>query len=212
MFRKVLVANRGEIAVRVIRTLREMGISPVAVYSDADRTSLHVRMADEAAYLGASPSAESYLRIDRILDAARADAGVAFIGPSAQSIRTMGSKTEARRAAMAAGTPVVPGISTGLRDGAEARGLACEFGYPVLLKAVGGGGGKGMRRVDREEEMEAAFRDAASEAGRAFGNAEIYIEKLIEKPRHIEIQLIGDQYGNLVHLGERECSLQRRHQ
>jgi len=236
MFRKVLVANRGEIAVRVIRTLREMGISPVAVYSDADRTSLHVRMADEAAYLGPSPSAESYLRIDRILDAAQAhaaeaihpgygflsenadfatacaDAGVVFIGPSAASIRAMGSKTEARRAAVAAGTPVVPGISTGLRDAAEARGLACEFGYPVLLKAVGGGGGKGMRRVDREQEMEAAFRDASSEADRAFRNPEVYIEKLIEKPRHIEIQLIGDRYGSMVHLGERECSLQRRHQ
>ena len=236
MFRKVLVANRGEIAVRVIRTLREMGISPVTVYSDADRTSLHVRMADEAAYLGASPSTESYLRIDRIIDAARAhgaeaihpgygflsenadfaaacaDAGVVFIGPSAESIRIMGSKTEARRAAIAAGTPVVPGISSGLRDGAEARQFAREFGYPVLLKAVGGGGGKGMRRVDREADMEAAFRDASSEAERAFRNPEIYIEKLIEKPRHIEIQLMGDRYGNMVHLGERECSLQRRHQ
>jgi acetyl-CoA carboxylase biotin carboxylase subunit len=236
MFGKVLVANRGEIAVRVIRTLREMGIASVAVYSDADRTSLHVRMADEAAYLGASPSAESYLRIDRILDAARrhgaqaihpgygflsenadfaaacAGAGVVFIGPSAASIRAMGSKTEARVAAVAAGTPVVPGISRGLRDGAEARELAGRFAYPVLLKAVGGGGGKGMRRVDREPEIESAFRDASSEAARAFGNPEVYIEKLIEKPRHIEIQLMGDRHGNMVHLGERECSLQRRHQ
>ena len=236
MFRKVLVANRGEIAVRIIRTLREMGISPVAVYSDADRTSLHVRMADEAAYLGPSPSAESYLRIDRILDAARAhgaaaihpgygflsenaefaaacaDAGVVFIGPPAEAIRIMGSKTEARRAAVAAGTPVVPGISTGLRDAAEARTLAREFGYPVLLKAVGGGGGKGMRRVDGEQDMDAALRDASSEAERAFRNPEVYLEKLIEKPRHIEIQLIGDREGNMVHLGERECSLQRRHQ
>ena len=236
MFQKVLVANRGEIAVRVIRTLREMGIGSVAVYSDADRTSLHVRMADEAAYLGPSPSSESYLRIDRILDAARrhraeaihpgygflsenadfaaacADAGVVFIGPSADSIRAMGSKTEARRVAIAAGAPVVPGVTTALRDGADARLLARDFGYPVLLKAVGGGGGKGMRRVDREEEIESAFRDASSEAARAFGNAEVYIEKLIEKPRHIEIQLIGDRYGNMVHLGERECSLQRRHQ
>jgi len=236
MFEKVLIANRGEIAVRVIRTLREMGIGSVAVYSDADRTSLHVRMADEAAYLGASPSSESYLRIERILDAARkhgaeaihpgygflsenaefaaacADAGVVFIGPSAESIRAMGSKTEARRVAIAAGAPVVPGITTGLRDGAQARQLAREFGYPVLLKAVGGGGGKGMRRVDREEEIEAAFRDASSEAERSFRNAEVYLEKLIEKPRHIEIQLLGDRYGNLIHLGERECSLQRRHQ
>jgi acetyl-CoA carboxylase biotin carboxylase subunit len=236
MFGKVLIANRGEIAVRVIRTLREMGIASVAVYSDADRTSLHVRMADEAAYLGASPSAESYLRIDRILDAARrhgaeaihpgygflsenadfaaacADAGVVFIGPSADSIRAMGSKTEARRLAESAGAPVVPGLSRGLRDGAEARRVASEFGYPVLLKAVGGGGGKGMRRVDREEEIEAALRDASSEADRAFRNPEVYIEKLVEKPRHIEIQLLGDRCGNLVHLGERECSLQRRHQ
>src|SRR5690349_12206655 len=236
MFRKVLVANRGEIAVRVIRTLREMEISPVAVYSDADRTSLHVRMADEAAYLGPSPSSQSYLRIDRILDAARthgaeaihpgygflsenaefaeacAAAGVVFVGPSAKSIRAMGSKTEARRVAIAGGAPVVPGITTGLRDAAEALRLAREFGYPVMLKAVGGGGGKGMRRVDREQDIEAAFRDASSEAERAFRNPEVYIEKLIEKPRHIEIQLIGDRHGNMVHLGERECSLQRRHQ
>jgi acetyl-CoA carboxylase biotin carboxylase subunit len=236
MFKKVLIANRGEIAVRVIRTLREMGIRSVAVYSDADRTSLHVRMADEAAYLGASPSTESYLRIDRILDAARkhgaeaihpgygflsenaefaaacSDAGVVFIGPSADSIRAMGSKVEARRVAISGNAPVVPGTTTGLRDGAEARRLARDFGYPVMLKAVGGGGGKGMRRVDREEDIEAAFRDASSEAERAFRNGEVYMEKLIEKPRHIEIQLIGDRYGNMVHLGERECSLQRRHQ
>jgi acetyl-CoA carboxylase, biotin carboxylase subunit len=236
MFQKVLVANRGEIAVRVIRTLREMGIASVAVYSDADRTSLHVRMADEAAYLGPSPSSQSYLRIDRILDAARthgaeaihpgygflsenaefaeacAAAGVVFVGPSAKSIRAMGSKTEARRVAIAGGAPVVPGITTGLRDAAEALRLAREFGYPVMLKAVGGGGGKGMRRVDREQDIEAAFRDASSEAERAFRNPEVYIEKLIEKPRHIEIQLIGDLHGNMVHLGERECSLQRRHQ
>jgi acetyl-CoA carboxylase, biotin carboxylase subunit len=236
VFRKVLIANRGEIAVRVIRTLREMGISPVAVYSDADRTSLHVRMADEAAYLGASPSRESYLRIDRILDAARrhgaeaihpgygflsetaefaaacADAGVVFIGPSPEAIRNLGSKTDARRAAIAAGTPVVPGSSAPLADADEARRLARKFGYPVLLKAVGGGGGKGMRRVDREEEIEAALRDASSEAERAFRDPSVYLEKLIQKPRHIEIQLIGDRYGRMVHLGERECSLQRRHQ
>src|SRR5579864_1479005 len=206
MFRKVLIANRGEIAVRIIRALREMNITSVAVFSDVDRTALHVRMADEAEHIGPAPSSESYLRIDRILDAARrhradaihpgygflsenadfaaacADAGVVFIGPSAASIRAMGSKTEARRVAIAAGAPVVPGITTGLRDGAEAKLLAREFGYPVLLKATGGGGGKGMRRVDREEEIESAFRDASSEAARAFGNAEVYIEKLIEKP------------------------------
>jgi acetyl-CoA carboxylase biotin carboxylase subunit len=235
MFRKALIANRGEIAVRVMRTLREMGISTVAVYSDADRTSLHVRMADEAEHVGPSPSAESYLRIDRILDAARKhgaeaihpgygflsedadfaaaceDAGIVFIGPSAKAIRAMGSKTTARRTAIAAGTPVVPGT-----DGVVTLEVAREFGrvhgYPVLLKAVAGGGGKGMRRVDRESELESALRDASSEAERSFRNSEIYMEKLIERPRHIEIQLMGDRHGNMVHLGERECSIQRRHQ
>ncbi|HUI81520.1 MAG TPA: acetyl-CoA carboxylase biotin carboxylase subunit [Bryobacteraceae bacterium] len=235
MFRKVLIANRGEIAVRVIRTLREMGITSVAVYSDADRTSLHVRMADEAEHVGPSASAESYLRMDRILDAARKhgaeaihpgygflsenadfaaaceDAGIVFIGPPAVAIRALGSKTEARRHAVTAGTAVVPGTegSVGL-DGAHA--FARAHGYPILLKAVAGGGGKGMRGVAREEELDAAFREAASEAERAFGNPEIYVEKLIERPRHIEIQLIGDRHGNMVHLGERECSIQRRHQ
>ena len=235
MFRKVLIANRGEIAVRVIRTLREMGIGSVAVYSDADRTSLHVRMADEAEHIGPSPSSESYLRIDRILDAARKhgaeaihpgygflsensefaaaceNAGVVFIGPSAESIRAMGSKTDARQNALRAGTPVVPGTDHAVSL-QEIREFSRTHGYPVLLKAVAGGGGKGMRRVDREADLEAAFRDAASEADRAFRNPEIYVEKLIERPRHIEIQLIGDRRGNMVHLGERECSIQRRHQ
>jgi len=235
MFRKVLVANRGEIAVRVMRTLREMGIASVAVYSDADRNSLHVRMADEAERIGPAPSAGSYLRIDRILDAARKhgaaaihpgygflsenaefadacqDAGLVFIGPSAPSIRAMGSKTAARRMAIAAGAPVVPGTE-GPVTLAGARDFAEVAGYPILLKAVAGGGGKGMRRVDRESELEAALRDAASEARRSFRNAEIYAEKLIERPRHIEIQILGDRHGNLIHLGERECSIQRRHQ
>ena len=235
MFRKVLIANRGEIAVRVIRTLREMGIGTVAVYSDADRTSLHVRMADEAEHIGPSLSADSYLRIDRILDAARAhgaeaihpgygflsenaefaaacaDAGIVFIGPSAASIRRMGSKTAARRTAIEAGAPVLPGIDHGISL-AEAREFAGQHGYPILLKAVAGGGGKGMRRVDRPEDLEPALRNAASEAERAFRSGEIYVEKLVERARHIEIQLIGDRHGNMVHLGERECSLQRRHQ
>ena len=235
MFRKVLIANRGEIAVRVMRTLREMGIATVAVYSDADRTSLHVRMADEAAHVGPSPSSESYLRIDRILDAARKhgaeaihpgygflsenadfaaaceDAGIVFIGPSAHSIRMMGSKTAARQTAVAAGAPVVPGTDTGVTL-EEARRFGNANGYPILLKAVAGGGGKGMRRVDRASELESALRNAASEADRACRNSEIYVEKLIERPRHIEIQLMGDRYGNMVHLGERECSIQRRHQ
>jgi acetyl-CoA carboxylase biotin carboxylase subunit len=236
MFRKVLIANRGEIAVRIIRTLREMGIRAVAVYSDADRASLHVRMADEAAWVGPSPSAESYLRIDRIIEAARAHgaeaihpgygflsenaefaaaceaAGIVFIGPSAHAIRKMGLKTPARELAIAAGVPVVPGMQHGARDAEEAREFARTFLYPVLLKAVAGGGGKGMRRVDREEELAAAFRDASSEAERAFGNPAIYLEKLIDRPRHIEVQLMGDRQGHIIYLGERECSLQRRHQ
>ena len=236
MFRKVLIANRGEIAVRVLRTLREMEIASIAVFSDADRTSLHVRMADEAEWVGSSPSAESYLRIDRILDAARqhgADAihpgygflsenadfaaaceqaGIVFIGPSAESIRRMGSKTAARQMAVSAGVPVVPGAHDALRDAAEAREFGARHGYPLLLKAVAGGGGKGMRRVDSAAELDAAFRDAASEAERAFKNPELYVEKLIERPRHIEIQLLGDRHGHMIHFGERECSIQRRHQ
>jgi acetyl-CoA carboxylase biotin carboxylase subunit len=235
MFRKVLIANRGEIAVRVIRTLREMGIATVAIYSDADRASLHVRMADEAAHVGPAPSAESYLRIDKILDAAQrhgAEAihpgygflsenaefaaacealGIVFIGPSSDSIRRMGSKTAARRAAIAVGAPVVPGVDHGVTVD-ELRSFASEHGYPILLKAVAGGGGKGMRRVDGEANLEAAFRDASSEAERAFRSAEVYVEKLIERPRHIEIQILGDRHGNMVHLGERDCSIQRRHQ
>ena len=235
MFRKVLIANRGEIAVRVMRTLREMGIGTVAVYSDPDRTALHVRMADEAAHVGAGPSSESYLRMDRIIEAAQkfgaeaihpgygflsenADfaeaceqAGIVFIGPSVAAIRAMGSKTAARKTAMAAGAPVVPGTAEPV--GVEGlREFAREHGFPVLLKAVAGGGGKGMRRVDRESELEAALRDAASEAERAFSSAEVYVEKLIERPRHIEVQILGDRHGNMVHLGERECSIQRRHQ
>jgi acetyl-CoA carboxylase, biotin carboxylase subunit len=235
MFRKVLIANRGEIAVRVIRTLREMGIGTVAVFSDADRTSLHVRMADEAEHIGPSAAAESYLRIDKILAAAKKygaeaihpgygflsenadfaaaceDSGVVFIGPSSDSIRRMGSKTAARQMAIAAGAPVVPGIDHGATVD-EVRQFGREHGYPILLKAVAGGGGKGMRRVDAEGELDAAFRDAASEAERAFRSAEIYVEKLVERPRHIEIQVLGDRHGNMVHLGERECSIQRRHQ
>ena len=235
MFRKVLVANRGEIAVRVTRTLHEMGIAAVAVYSDVDRTSLHVRMADEAERLGPAPSSESYLRIDRILEAAKKhgaeaihpgygflsenaefaeaceQAGLVFIGPSAAAIRALGSKTAARENAIRAGTPVVPGTAGGVGI-EEARAFGRTHGYPILLKAVAGGGGKGMRRVEREPDLESAVRDAASEAERAFRNAEIYLEKWIDRPRHIEIQILGDRQGNMVHLGERECSIQRRHQ
>jgi len=236
MFQKVLVANRGEIAVRVIRALREMGIRSVAVYSDADRAALHVRMADEAYRIGPPPASESYLQAERILEAARASgaeaihpgygflsedaefaaacerAGIVYIGPSSAAIRAMGSKTAARKLARAAGAPVVPGTERPLESVAEASAAAREFGYPVFLKAALGGGGKGLRRVDSEAGLESALRQAGSEAERSFGNGAVYIEKLIERPRHVEVQVFGDCHGNLIHLGERECSLQRRHQ
>jgi len=236
MFHKVLVANRGEIAVRVIRALRELGIASVAVFSDADREALHVRMADEAVRIGPPPSSESYLRIDRILDAARArgaeaihpgygflsenadfagaceQAGIAFVGPSAGAIRALGSKTTARRVALSAGVEVVPGTERPLTGVEEAREVAAGFGYPIFLKAAEGGGGKGLRRVDSEGGLAAAWRDAVSESERSFRSAEVYIEKLIARPRHIEIQVLADGHGNAVHLGERECSIQRRHQ
>ena len=230
VFRKILIANRGEIALRIIRTLREMGIASVAVYSDVDRASLHVRKADEAAHL------DNYLSIDQILAAARAhhadavhpgygflsenarfaraceDANIAFIGPSSRSIELMGSKTEARRVAKNGGAPVVPGTEEGLTSPAEASAFAITGGFPVMLKAVAGGGGKGMRRVDRPEDIISSFEAASSEALRAFGDGRIYVEKLIENARHIEVQIFGDRHANLVHLGERECSVQRRHQ
>jgi acetyl-CoA carboxylase biotin carboxylase subunit len=236
VFRKVLIANRGEIAVRLIRGLRELNISSVAVYSDADRASLAVRMADEAAHLGPAPSAESYLRGDKIIEAAlrhgaeaihpgygflsenadfaRAvtDAGLVFIGPPAEAIQKMGSKTAARQIAIAAGAPVVPGTEAAIRSLEQARATAQSLGYPVLLKAAAGGGGKGMRRVDREQDLESAIRDASSEAAHAFRNDEVYLEKLVLEPRHIEIQVLGDHHGHMIHLGERECSIQRRHQ
>jgi len=236
MFRKVLVANRGEIAVRVVRALRELEIPSVAVYSDIDRKALHVMMADEAVCIGPAPSRHSYLSIERILDAAKsvaADAihpgygflsenadfargcersGIKLIGPSSHAIELMGSKTAARRVAISAGAPVVPGTEQGISDLNEAKKSAREIGYPVLLKAAAGGGGKGMRRVDAEDQLEPAMNAAAREAESAFGSGEVYLEKLIEKPRHIEIQVLGDEYGRLIHLGERECSIQRRHQ
>lgn len=236
MFDKVLIANRGEIAVRITRALRELGIRSVAVYSDADRPALHVRLADEAAHIGASASRESYLNIDRILEAARkhgvqaihpgygflsenaefaaacVDAGFVFIGPAANSIRSLGSKTAARKLAKAAQAPVVPGTEEPATNIEHARLVARELGYPVLLKAAAGGGGKGMRRVESEGELESAIREASSEAERSFRSGEVYIEKVVVNPRHIEVQLLGDQHGNLVYLGERECSLQRRHQ
>ncbi|MBI3698509.1 MAG: acetyl-CoA carboxylase biotin carboxylase subunit [Acidobacteria bacterium] len=235
-FRKILIANRGEIAVRVIRACREMDIPSVAVYSEVDRTALHVRMADEAVAIGPAPAFQSYLSIERILDAARTsgaeaihpgygflsenaelaraceEARLAFIGPSAASMVLMGSKTAARRAMIAAGVPVVPGADGAVAGADEARGEAGRIGYPVLVKAAAGGGGKGMRVVEREADLLAALREAASEAERAFGDPSLYIEKYLVTPRHVEIQVLGDRHGRVIHLGERECSLQRRHQ
>ena len=236
MFDKVLVANRGEIALRVIRACRELGVASVAVYSEADARAPHVREADEAVLLGPAPSSESYLKGDRIIEAAQRvgaqaihpgygflserewfaravrDAGLTFIGPSAEAIAAMGSKTAARELAIAAGTPVVPGTTSALRDADEAAEVAERFGYPVLLKAAAGGGGKGMRVVQRREELAGALASAQREARNAFGDDAVYVEKYIVGPRHVEIQVLGDQHGTMLHLGERECSIQRRHQ
>lgn len=235
-FRKILIANRGEIAVRVIRACREMGIRAIAVYSDVDRAALHVRMADEAVAIGPAPASESYLSVERILGAAAASkaeaihpgygflsenpalaracekTGIVFIGPSAESMELMGSKTAARQTVAAAGVPVVPGALAAVGDLEKAQAEAREFGYPVIVKAAAGGGGKGMRVVEQESALPAALREAASEAERAFGDGSLYIERYLLRPRHIEIQVLGDRHGNLIHLGERECSLQRRHQ
>jgi acetyl-CoA carboxylase biotin carboxylase subunit len=236
MFKKLLIANRGEIAVRIIRACREMGISPVVVFSEADRASLHVRMADQAIFIGPPPSTESYLNIDRIIAAARTagadaihpgygflsenadfaeaveQAGLVLVGPPAASMRIMGTKTRARVAAQSAGAAVVPGTTTALASADEAALAAASIGYPIMLKAAAGGGGKGMRLVRSPEEIQSAFSVAASEAAASFKDASVYVEKYIDKPRHIEVQLLGDHFGNMVYLGERECSLQRRHQ
>ncbi|MBU2649734.1 MAG: acetyl-CoA carboxylase biotin carboxylase subunit [Bacteroidetes bacterium] len=235
MIKKVLVANRGEIAVRVMRSCREMGITSVAVYSEADRKAMHVRYADEAYFIGPSPSSESYLKIDKIIDAAKrsgADAihpgygflsenagfaercrkeGIIFIGPSAQAIRTMGDKITARKTMTAAGVPVVPGTEKISSEKAAVE-KAREIGCPLMVKASAGGGGKGMRLVMKEEDVPAAVRSARSEAREAFGDDSVYIEKYIESPHHIEFQVMGDNHGNVIHLFERECSVQRRHQ
>jgi acetyl-CoA carboxylase biotin carboxylase subunit len=236
MFKKILIANRGEIAVRIIRACREMGITAVAVYSDVDRGALHVRMADEAYPLGVAAASESYLNIPKVLAAAQRSgaeaihpgygflsenpafaraceqAGIKFIGPSAAAMDLMGSKTSARQAMQTAGVPFVPGSSRGLASLDDARRVAAEVGYPVMLKAAAGGGGKGMRLVQREQDLRSALDAAQSEAQRAFGSAEVYIEKALQDPRHIEIQIFADEHGNVVYLGERECSVQRRHQ
>ena len=234
--RKVLIANRGEIALRVVRTLREMGVTSVAVFSEADRNELHVRAADEAYPIGPPAPADSYLRQDRILEAAQVagcdavhpgygflsehaafaraveDAGLAFIGPTAESIAAAGDKIRARATMQKAGVPVLPGSDGPVKDARAAKTVARRVGYPVALKAVGGGGGKGIRVVSSAKDLEAAFARAAGEAETAFGNAAIYVEKFLEAPRHIEVQVLADTHGNTVHLGERECSIQRRHQ
>ena len=234
--RRVLIANRGEIAVRVIRACHEEGLAAVAVYSEPDRLAPHVRDADAAVLIGPAPSAESYLDIKKLIAAARAtgcqavhpgygflseraafaqactDAGLVFVGPPPAAIRAMGDKTEARRRMQAAGVPVVPGTAAPLRDAAEAQREAKRIGYPVLLKAVAGGGGKGMRLVGADAEIDAAFQAARREAQKAFGDGSVYVEKYLERPRHIEIQVLADRHGRVVALGERECSIQRRHQ
>jgi len=236
MFKKILVANRGEIAVRVIRACRELGIPSVAVYSEVDRAALHVRKADEAYHIGPAAAAESYLNFPKILDAAKrsgadgihpgygflsenakfaqacADAGVKFIGPSAAAMEMMGSKTRARQYMEKAGVPFVPGTSHGLESLEQAAEVSAKIGYPVMLKAAAGGGGKGMRLVHAPGELKAALEAAKSEAQRAFGDGEIYLEKAVVNPRHIEMQVLADEHGNTVYLGERECSVQRRHQ
>jgi acetyl-CoA carboxylase biotin carboxylase subunit len=237
--KKILIANRGEIAVRVIRACRDMGIATAAIYSECDRAALHVRMADEAWPVGPNPPRESYLRIDRVVDAARKsgsdavhpgygflaenedfaaacrDAGVVFIGPAPEAIAEMGSKTAARQAAMRAGVPVVPGTEEPLGEHVsdeEVLRIADAIGYPLMLKAVAGGGGKGMRSVAAREELPSALRAARSEAGSAFGDSAVYLERRILRPRHIEVQLLGDEHGTVLPFVERECSLQRRHQ
>ena len=236
MFAKILIANRGEIACRVIRTARRLGVATVAVFSDADRRALHVEMADEAAHIGGSPVGESYLRGDRIIEAAKATgaeaihpgygflsenpdfvdqvtaAGLVFIGPSAASIRAMGLKDAAKRLMEKAGVPVVPGYHGEDQGLVLLAGKAREIGYPVLIKARAGGGGKGMRRVDHPDDFAEAMSSARREAKAAFGDDKVLVEKYVDKPRHIEVQVFGDNFGNAVHLFERDCSAQRRHQ
>jgi len=236
MFRKILIANRGEIALRVIQACRELGIPTVAVYSTADRESLHVTYADEEVCIGPPPSAQSYLNVSSILSAAEITGAVAvhpgygflaesaqfaevlgecnltWIGPPPDVIRLMGDKAKARQTAVEAGVPVLPGSGAPLASIDEAKRLAAEVGYPVMLKAAAGGGGRGMRIVRQDSELAKAFETASSEAEKAFADGSIYLEKFLEEPRHIEFQVFGDQHGNVVHLGERECSIQRRHQ
>ncbi len=234
--KKILIANRGEIAIRVMRTCKELGIQTVAVYSEADKTAPHVYLADESYFIGPPPAKESYLVIDKIVEIAiksKADAihpgygflsensdfvdaitsnGILFIGPTAQSMNLLGDKTLARKLALSAGVPIAPGTTEPITAISEAISISSKIGYPVLLKAAGGGGGKGMRVVRNENELESSLKQARSEAASSFDDDRIFIEKYIENPRHIEVQILADEFGNVVHLGERECSIQRRHQ
>jgi len=236
MFKRILIANRGEIAVRVIRACRDLGVESIAIYSEADRGALHVREADYAVAVGPSPASESYLKTERILEAAKttgaeaihpgygffsenagfasavADAGLVFIGPSPEAIKSMGDKVEARKAMAAAGVPVVPGSPGTLAGEAEVRAAAAKIGYPIMLKAAAGGGGKGLRFVEKESELASAIRSVGGEAKSSFGDARIYVEKYLSRPRHIEFQIFADRNGKTVHVFERECSIQRRHQ
>ncbi|MEX2117365.1 MAG: acetyl-CoA carboxylase biotin carboxylase subunit [Bacteroidota bacterium] len=236
MFKKILIANRGEIALRIIRACREMGIKTVAVYSEADRYSLHVRFADEAVCIGPPPSKESYLNVPRLMATAEitnadaihpgygflaenaafaeicAGSGLTFIGPSPDAISSMGDKALAKDTMRKADVPVIPGSDGVIANFNEAKKVASEVGYPIIIKATAGGGGRGMRIVTEVTELENAYRTASHEAETAFSNPSVYIEKYVEEPRHVEIQVMGDQYGNVVHFGERDCTIQRRHQ
>lgn len=236
LFKKILIANRGEIALRIIRTCKELGIKTVAVYSEADKDSLHVRFADEAVCIGPYPSRDSYLKMPTIISAAQitgaeaihpgygflsenaqfsdicAESKIEFIGPTANMIRLMGDKAEAKKTMKEAGVPVVPGSDGPVKNAAEAKRVAAEIGYPVLVKAVAGGGGKGMRIVESEAQLDRAYTAAHNEAESSFGNGELYVEKLIESPHHVEIQVMGTHRGEVYHYGERDCSIQRRHQ
>ena len=236
MFKKILVANRGEIAVRILRACREMGIVSVAVYSDADINALHTRYADEVSYIGQAPASESYLKIDRIIETAKnakveaihpgygflaeniafakacEAAGIIFIGPSSKAIKLLGDKIASKKTMNKAGIPVIPGSDGPVQAGEDAKRIAQDIGYPVLIKAAGGGGGKGMRVVRQASELPGAMKQAINEAQSAFSNPVVFIEKFLEAPRHIEFQILADKHGNAVHLFERECSVQRRHQ
>ncbi|HDR46069.1 MAG TPA: acetyl-CoA carboxylase biotin carboxylase subunit [Geoalkalibacter subterraneus] len=236
MFNKILIANRGEIAIRVIRACKELGIKTVAVHSDVDSESLHVKLADESICIGSAPSANSYLNIKAIISAAEVtdtsaihpgygflsenaefaeicgNCGITFIGPSPQSMRLMGDKISARQTVTKEGVPILPGTTEGVKSADEAKKVAAEIGYPVIIKATAGGGGRGMKVVHSPASLPNAFATARAEAQSGFGNPDVYIEKFCERPRHVEIQIMADKHGNVIHLGERDCSIQRRHQ